>query len=119
MLKPIKKILIVDDESDVLNTAKTILESEKYFVETAKNGAKALDAVKKSKFDLILLDIMMPTLSGYDLLRLLREKVAHKTKIAYLTIVPKNDVDLSGVDGFIQKPYTLQILAKKVKELLK
>ena len=114
-----KKILIVDDETDVLKTAKTILKNNKYTIETAKNGAEALDAIKKSRFDLILLDIMMPTLSGYDVLRLLKEKVTNKTKIAYLTIVPKNDVDLSMVNGFIQKPYSPQILTRKFASLTK
>src|SRR3989338_8311116 len=112
MFKKLKRILIIDDEEDMLEAAKKILEAEGCIVETAKNGAKALDVLKQSKFDLILLDIIMPTLSGYDLLRLLREKL--DSKIAYLTIVPKKEVELAGVDGFIQKPYSPKTLVTKV-----
>ena len=114
----VKKILIVDDESDALETMKNILEEERYNVITAKNGAYAIDLLKSFKPDLILLDIMMPTLSGYDLLRLLREKINNKVKIVYVTIVPKQDVDLANVDGFIQKPFSPKEFVKKVKEVL-
>lgn len=114
-----KKLLIVDDESDILETMKNVLEKESYDVSTATNGAEALDSLLKSKPDLILIDIMMPTLSGYDLLRLLRERLNHKVKMIYVTVVPKQDVDLSDIDGFIQKPFSTKEFVKKIKEVLK
>ncbi|MBI2629500.1 response regulator [Candidatus Pacearchaeota archaeon] len=114
-----KKILIVDDEADVLETMRTILEKEEYGVTTAKNGAYAIDLLKTVKPDLILLDIMMPTLSGYDLLRLLREKLNHKVKMVYVTVVPKSEVDMADIDGFIQKPFSPKEFVKKIKEVLK
>ena len=115
----VKKILIVDDDLNDLETMKIVLEKEKYDIEVADNGADALDIIKKNKPDLILLDIKMPTLSGYDLLRLLRERLNHKVKMIYVSIVPKSDVDLSDIDGFIQKPFMPSGLIKEVKKVFK
>ena len=115
----VKKILIVDDDLNDLETMKLILEKEKYKVTTADNGADALDSVINGRPDLILIDIKMPTLSGYDLLRLLRERLNHHVKIAYASIVPKCDVDLTDIDGFVQKPFMPAILIKEVKKILK
>jgi len=63
-----KTILVVDDNFDDLQTMRNILEKEGYPTFVATNGAQAFDATKSGLFDLILIDIRMPTLSGYDLL---------------------------------------------------
>jgi DNA-binding response OmpR family regulator len=115
----VKKILIIDDDINDLETMKIVLEKEKYNVNTADNGADAMDIIAKNKPDLILIDIKMPTLSGYDLLRLLRERLNHKVKMLYATIVPKSDVDLTDIDGFIQKPFMPANLVKEIKRILK
>ena len=57
-----KKVLIVDDKEDDLNSMKNVLEKEDYETVTAINGSYAIDELKKNKFDLILIDILMPTL---------------------------------------------------------
>jgi CheY-like chemotaxis protein len=113
------KILIVDDDFNDLQSMKAVLDKAKYLVFTATNGAQAMDLVNENKFDLILMDIQMPTLSGYDLLRLLRERINHNSKMAYVTIVPKKNVDLRNIDGFIQKPFNNPDFLKTVKEILK
>lgn len=113
-----KKILIVDDDLNDLETMKMVLEKEKYDVKTADNGADALDLIRNDRPDLILIDIKMPTLSGYDLLRLLRERLNHHVKIAYVSIVLKSDVDLTDIEGFIQKPFMPAGLTKEVKKIL-
>ena len=113
-----KKILIVDDDADILETMKEVLGKQGYETEIATNGAQALDSLSISKPDLILIDIRMPTLSGYDLLRLLRERLNHGAKMAYVTVVPKQEVDLTDVDGFIQKPFSPKEFIKKVKGVL-
>jgi len=84
-----KKILIIDDDLNDLETMRMVLEKEKYTIMTADNVADALDTIKKEKPELIIIDIKMPTLSGYDLLRLLRERLNHKVKMIYASIVPK------------------------------
>jgi len=114
-----KRILVVDDDAEDLNTIKSVLETQKYSVVTCDNGAKAFDILKKDGFALIIIDIKMPTLSGYDLLRLLREKLNHDVKMIYVTIVPKKEVDLDDIDGFVQKPFSPGSLIKEVKRVLK
>lgn len=114
-----KKILVIDDDFDDLTSIKNVLEKEKYKVIGATNGAQALDVLKKDGFDMICLDIQMPTLSGYDVLRILRERLNHKVKMVYVTIVPKQDVDLTDIDGFVQKPFSPSALAKEIKRVLK
>jgi CheY-like chemotaxis protein len=111
-----KEILIVDDEFDDLVTMKDILSGAGYVVKTATNGVQALDLLVGNGFDLVLLDIRMPTLSGYDLLRLLRERLNHKAKMIYISIVPKGDVDMDDADGFIQKPFSPEKLLAEVKK---
>ncbi|HLC87164.1 MAG TPA: response regulator [Candidatus Nanoarchaeia archaeon] len=114
-----EKILVVDDDFEDLTRAKTILEKSGYEVFSATNGVAGFDLVKENRFDLILININMPTLSGYDLLRLLRSGPGKKTKMAYVSITPKKDVDMDSVDAFIQKPYSLEGFLKTVKSLLK
>jgi len=111
-------VLVVDDDFDDLKTIKEALEKEKHTVTAVTNGAQALDSLKCGSFELILLDIKMPTLSGYDLLRLLRERVNGNVKMVFVSIVPKQDVDIGSVDGFIQKPVNPSELSKLMKDLL-
>lgn len=112
-------MLVIDDDLNDLCTMQLVLEKEKYKVETADNGADALDIIRRDRPDLILVDIRMPTLSGYDLLRLLRERLNHDAKIAYVSIVPRVEVDMTDIDGFIQKPFVPVKLIKEVKRILK
>jgi CheY-like chemotaxis protein len=114
----VKEILLVDDEQEDLDNTKKILEDAGYKIEVASDGAQALDKLINKSFDLILLDIQMPTLSGYDLLRLLREKVNHSVKMVYMSIVPEKEVDMSDIDGFIQKPFGPEDLLSLVKKIL-
>ena len=112
------KVLIVDDNAEDLEKMKSLVESAGHEVVTASDGASALDALNEGGFDGILIDIKMPTLSGYDLLRLMREKVNGKIKLAYVSIVPKDEVDMDGIDGFIQKPFSDGEFLKKVNDCL-
>ena len=118
ILKKKNEILVIDDNLDELQTIKTILQKAGYQVETALSGRKGLQALAKHQFSCILLDILMPELSGYELLRLLREKINHKVPIAFISIVPHSEVNLHDVDGFIQKPFSPEGLVAEVKRLL-
>ena len=109
-----KKILVVDDDFKDLNLMKSVLEHEGYEVHGATNGAKAIDMLG-TRFDLILIDIQMPTLTGYDLMRLIREKINGKSNLVYVSVVPKKNVDMSNVDGFIQKPFKTPSFIKLIK----
>lgn len=114
-----KRVLVVDDDYDDLTKMKNLLEEEGYEVEAVTNGAKAFDSLKGDGFGLILIDIKMPTLTGYDLLRLLREKINHKCPMVYVSIVPKKEVDLTDVEGFIQKPFSKSSFLNEVKKVIK
>ena len=112
------KILIVDDNQDDLETTKAVLEKEGHDIMTENDGAAAIDVLKSFEPELIMIDIQMPTLSGYDLLRLIRERLKQDVKMVYVSIVPESDVDMTDVDGFIQKPFSPDSLLTKVREVL-
>ncbi|MBN1941587.1 MAG: response regulator [Candidatus Diapherotrites archaeon] len=111
-------VLIVDDSFEDLESMHNYLKGDKHEVATATNGAQALDLIQNTKFDLILVDIKMPTLSGYDLMRLLREKLNSDSKIIYVSILKEKEVMLDGVDGFIQKPLSEKDFVLQVKKAL-
>ena len=94
------------------------LEKEGYIISTLTSGARALDVLRSSHHDLVLIDILMPTISGYELMALLREKIDNNMKIVFISIVPKDEVDKTGADGFIQKPFSNKSLLKSVKKAL-
>jgi len=114
----VDRVLVIDDSPEDLGVMKSILEKEGFEVVTASNGADALDLLESDGFKLALIDIKMPTLSGYDLLRLLRERVKHAVRIIYISIVPEQEVDMDDIDGFVQKPFSSESLMSKVREVL-
>ena len=94
----VNKILVVDDSKEDLDAMKSILEKENCEVVVASDGAEALEQLESDGFKIALIDIKMPTLSGYDLMRLLKERVAHKVRIIYVSIVPEQEV-FSEIQG--------------------
>ena len=112
--------MIVDDDTEDLETMRALLEKEGHEVVSCTDGAQALDNLTEDGFDLILIDIQMPTLTGYDLLRLAREKVNHGVKMIYVTIVPEKEVRMEDTDGFIQKPFSpegfMEIVNKNLRK---
>ncbi len=109
-----KKILVVDDKPDVLESIKEVLENEGYEVDTVNNGKECIEKAKETKHDLILIDIYMPGMNGEDLFKALRKTINHLTPLVYVTIKPKAEVDLGDVEGFIQKPFRKKELVKAV-----
>lgn len=110
------KILIVDDEKDNRDTVKDLLEANKYEVETAVDGDNALEILKKKKFDLILLDIMMPGTPVKDVVKQIKG-----TKIIYFSVVRTSEAEkenllVDNVVDFIQKPFDINDLLAKVKK---
>ena len=103
-----KSILIVDDDKDTAESIKTVLEKEGFAVDVVHNGAHALQNVGQKNYAIIFMDIMMPLLSGVKVVKMLRERLSKKTVIVYCSAVPQSDVDLTDVDGFLQKPVSKQ-----------
>ena len=114
------RILVVDDESLLRETARLILEGEGYEVVTAKDGLDGLNALRKSLPDLIISDLNMPRMSGFEFLAVVRERFPH-----IATIAVSADYIFSGnpsgiaADTFLQKGhYTLQELCGEIATLL-
>lgn len=118
-----KKIMIVDDEVDVVELLRSRLESIGYRVCAAYDGGDALTMVKKEKPSLILLDVVLPSVNGYDVCGILKKDGATKhIPVIMLTVKGKiGDIDegiLSGADDYIPKPYDLNELIDRIKKLI-
>lgn len=115
-----EKIVIIEDNTEVRENVNEILESSGYTVEAAENGRVGLEIIKRSRPDLIICDIMMPDMEGYELLQQLRsDKNIADTPFVFLTAKTSRD-DLSkgmemGADDYIIKPFTISELLKRVK----
>ncbi len=100
------KILIVEDNKDILSIYKKELEYNKYEVESAETGQAGIGLIEKDSFDLIVLDIMLPDMSGIDLLKKAKEK-DKKQKVVMLTNVDipavVNEAYANGADGYLIK----------------
>lgn len=125
MVESQKRVLVVDDEHDILISVKMLLESQGYYVKTVDNGAEALQVLRKEKFDLVLLDMLMPGLSGKEVLEKIRaDKILKKQKVAFMTVVSLSQAgkkviaELKPVD-YIEKPLDAAKLKKRVELILR
>lgn len=119
-----QKILLVDDEKDILELIGFNLEKEGYEVYTAINGRKALEVARQTSPDLILLDVMMPEMDGMETCRELREDPQFKNVlIAFLTARNEDYSQIAGFDAgaddYISKPIKPRLLISRVKALLR
>jgi len=124
MSETLVKILIVDDEPDILEFLRYNLEKEGYAVFTANNGNEAIEAAKKDVPDLIVLDVMMPGIDGVEVCRQLREMPQFATTlIIFLTARSEDYSEIAGfdvgADDYITKPIRPRVLVARIKALLK
>lgn len=119
-----KRVLIVDDQEDILTSVGMLVESEGYETKTANNGKQALAMLKKESFDLVLLDVLMPEMSGREVLEKIRKDPKLKNqKVAFLTVIrlsePGKDVvkELKPIEYF-QKPIDVADFRKRLKKIL-
>lgn len=116
------RILIAEDDRNIRLGLVATLESEGYDVTAASDGAQALKLFGQEKFELVMLDIMMPKLSGYDVCRALRQRDAH-VPILFLT-AKGEEVDKVvglklGADDYVLKPFGVHELLARVEALLR
>lgn len=116
-----KKILVVDDKSEIRKLLKSYFTQEGYEVVTAADGQEALFVARHEKPDVILLDIMMPQMNGYDFLRTFSRESA--TPVIVLTAkVEESDKVLGlelGADDYVVKPFSPRELAARVRAVLR
>ena len=118
-----KRILIADDEPNIVTALEFLLERNGYQVLVARNGGAALKMIEEHRPDLVLLDVMMPVKSGFEVCQRMRERAEWQhIKIIMLTAKGR-DVEMSkglaiGADLYITKPFSTQELVGKIKALL-
>jgi DNA-binding response OmpR family regulator len=121
-----KKILVIDDEGDILKLARTRLEANGYKVITLDSGENAVEFAKSEKPDIILLDIVMPGKSGYEVCKDLKfEPATCRIPVIIFTAYYPEEEDvlmksaLTCADDYLLKPFEGQALIAKIKLLIK
>ncbi len=120
----LKKVLIVDDEADILEIISYNLIKEGYEILTAKNGIEALDKIGPFKPNLVILDIMMPKMSGVDVCKIIRAKPEYNdTLIIFLTALNDESSQIKGLetgaDDYISKPISPKVLVSRVNAIFR
>lgn len=119
-----KKILIIDDDIDAVEMLQTVLENNGYAVATALNGKSGLSMARHDKPDLIVLDVMMPDVSGYEVCGLIKTD-PDTVNIPVIMLTGRDtgdDVDMAlkkRADWFVVKPYDITYLMSKINAFLK
>ncbi len=114
-----KRILVVDDESSILETIEEILAVEGYSVETARNGAEALERIRQTPPDMLLLDVMMPVLDGFGLLdRLQQDPERRGLPVVLMSAGHVPSERRQQVTRFLPKPFELTALLSTVAQVL-
>ena len=118
-----KKILIVDDEPNIVMTLEYTFKKSNYEVFIARDGQEALDILKSNFPDVIILDIMMPMVDGFATLEQIRKDAnLQHTKVMFLSAKNKeSDIEkglVLGADAYMTKPFSIKKVVEKVEELL-
>lgn len=123
MSKTAPKILIVDDDPNILLSLEFLLSKNNYQVFIARNGMEALASIEKDIPDVVLLDIMMPDLDGYLVCEFIRKNEAYKhAKVIFISARSKeSDIEKGyemGADLYIVKPFSTRSLLEKITEFV-
>jgi len=118
-----KKIMVVDNEPDIVDLTRTVLEIGGYEVVPAYSGEECLEKLDQEPVDLILLDIMMPGMSGWDVFNRIKQQQID-TKVVFMSVLEisekRKQVLLDeGLSDYIMKPYDKDTLLEKVDHILK
>ncbi len=115
-----KTVLVVDDEFDLTGTLRSILEGEGYHVETCSDGREALERLKVIRSDLVLMDVMMPVLSGFEVLQAMRKTPGLDTvPVILMSAVPPGvKKEEYNWQAFLRKPFSLPSLVGTVEGLI-
>lgn len=115
------KILIVEDDTDIIELLQNFLEEVNYEVVTSEDGVAAISLFNSDVFDLVLLDIMLPKIDGFAVCEIIRQK--SKVPIIMLTALSGEEEQIKGldlqVDDYITKPFSMPILIRKIAAVLR
>lgn len=119
---PGQHLLIVDDEDNLRSMLAAALQHHGFTVTTAENGRVALDMIPKERPDLVLLDVMMPDLDGFEVCRRLRQE-GNRTPVLFLTARDSTEDKVRGLtlggDDYLQKPFSLDELVARAEAVLR
>jgi DNA-binding response OmpR family regulator len=117
-----KRILLVDDDAEIIESLRLALEANGYAVLVARDGNQGLALTERESPDLVILDMMMPKRSGFLVLEKLRRTVEHPPRVIMITANEgsrhKAYAEMLGVDDYIRKPFPMDRLIASVKRLL-
>jgi two-component system alkaline phosphatase synthesis response regulator PhoP len=118
-----RRVVIADDEPNLVLPLEYMLKREGYEVTVARDGQEALEAIARVDPHLVLLDVMMPRKSGFDVCQMLRADEAHRDLRIMLLTAKGRDDDVAkglalGADAYVVKPFSPRELLQKVRELL-
>jgi len=108
-------ILVVEDHPDTALAICTLLELEGYRADGAGSGREALEKVRQNGYDVVILDLVLPDISGYDVAHALKERHEGVTVIA---VSAKDTVDSSQFDDYLPKPFSTEDLLAKIRQHL-
>ncbi|HEX2922560.1 MAG TPA: response regulator transcription factor [Chloroflexota bacterium] len=116
-----RRILVVDDEPDLVHAVRLYLEMEGYMVFAASNGEEALEKVRDKLPDLVVLDVMMPEMDGFETLQRIRE--AHHVPVIMLTVRGEEADKVRGLqlgaDDYVTKPFSQKELLSRIQAVLR
>lgn len=116
-----KKILVVEDDFDIQEIISEVLKNSGYEVKIASDGLSGIEMFRKDKFDLIILDIMLPKIDGFVVCEIIRKE--SKVPIIMLTALGEEGDEVKGfelmVDDYITKPFSINLLIKRVEAVLR
>lgn len=118
-----KKIVIVDDEPNIVMTLEYTFKKHNFEVYIARDGSEALEILQNVIPDVIMLDVMMPKVDGYQTLKLIKENEKLKnTRVVFLTAKNKaSDIEKGlklGADKYLTKPFSVKKIVSEINELL-
>jgi DNA-binding response OmpR family regulator len=117
------KVLIADDEPNILISLEYLMKREGYTVTVARDGQEALEAILRERPRLVLLDVMMPRKSGFDVCQEVRATESVKDTLILMLTAKGRDTDVAkgmamGATAYMTKPFSTKEMAQKVRELL-